>query len=163
MSFKGIGTPSIEEVKQELERIRRSKRFTRASRSFRFLKFLVDGALAETEFTEEEIGIKVFDLPTDWVPLLDARVRGGRLSLQRYLDEYYSSEGAQDSVKIEAPSGSGYRAVFSWNPEALRDKGYCASLARLVEILIHLWPILSPLQERKDLEDLLRRLAAAER
>ena len=163
MSFKGIGTPSMEEVRQELERIRRSKRFARSSRSFRFLKFLADGALGGKEFTEEEIGMLVFDLPPDWVPLLDARVRGGRLSLQRYLDEYYSSEGVQDPVRIEVPAGSGYRAVCSWNPESLRDKGYSTKIAQLVEILINLWPILSPLQERKDLEDLLQRLAATER
>jgi hypothetical protein len=163
MSFKEIGTLSNEEIKQQLERIRRSKRFARASRSFRFLKFLVDGEQEGKEFSEEEIGRQVFDLPDDWVPLLDARVRGGRLSLQRYLDEYYNSEGVQDPVRIEVPAGSGYRAVSSWNPQALRDKGYSAKIAQLVEILINLWPILSPLQERKDLEDLLQRLAATER
>jgi hypothetical protein len=126
MSFKEIGTLSNEEIKQQLERIRRSKRFARASRSFRFLKFLVDGEQEGKEFSEEEIGRQVFDLPDDWVPLLDARVRGGRLSLQRYLDEYYNSEGVQDPVRIEVPAGSGYRAVSSWNPQALRDKGYSA-------------------------------------
>jgi len=160
MSFKEIGTPRSEGIRQEIERIRRSKRFARSSRSFRFLKFLADGALEGKEFTEEEIGILVFDLPPDWVPLLDARVRGGRLSLQKYLSEYYEAEGAQDPMRIEVPAGSGYRAVCSWNPEALRDKGYSAKLSQLVEILINLWPILSPLQERKDLEDLLQRLAA---
>jgi hypothetical protein len=163
MSIKEIGTLSNEEIKQQLERIWRSKRFARASRSFRFLKFLVDGEQEGKEFSEEEIGRQVFDLPDDWVPLLDARVRGGRLSLQRYLDEYYNSEGVQDPVRIEVPAGSGYRAVSSWNPQALRDKGYSAKIAQLVEILINLWPILSPLQERKDLEDLLQRLAATER
>lgn len=58
MSFKEIGTLSNEEIKQQLERIRRSKRFARASRSFRFLKFLVDGEQEGKEFSEEEIGDK---------------------------------------------------------------------------------------------------------
>ena len=160
--FEEMRVTEREELNHELERIRRSKRFARASRSFRFLKFLVDGAQEGKEFSEEEIGRGVFDLPDDWVPLLDARVRGGRLNLQKYLSEYYEAEGAQDPVRIEVPAGSGYRAVCSWNPEALRDKGYSAKLAQLVEILINLWPILSPLQERKDLEDLLQRLAASD-
>lgn len=163
MSLKEMNRVESEEVREELERIRRSKRFARSGRSFRFLKFLVDGALDGKEFTEEEIATGVFEVDDKWNPVLDSRVRVGRLSLQRYLSKYYETEGAQDPVKIEAPGGGGYRAVFSWNPAMLRDKGYSTKLAQLVEILIKLWPILSPLQEPKDLEDLLQRLAAAER
>ncbi len=143
-----IELPSPEDVERQMERMRRSARFARANRSFPFLRFLVDGALEGKEFIEEEIAQEVFGVDDEWAPLLDARVRVGRLNLQKYIADYYQNEGAHDLVLIEVPPGTGYRAVYSWNAAALRDNE-SGLLAELAEMLIYLWPVLAALKDGK--------------
>jgi len=163
MSTEEIGIPGIEDVKNQLERIRRSKRFARANRAFPFLQFLVDGAFQGKEFTEEEIARDVFHVGDKWAPLLDANVRVTRFNLQKYLGEYYKNEGAEDLIIIEVPSGTGYRAIYHFSSKVLDENHYRLGLAAFGEMLIHFWPLLARLRDRKDLEDVLEDLKASGR
>lgn len=129
----------------------------RANRAFPFLEFLVNGALEGKEFTEEEIAVKVFQVPDDWAPILDARVRVGRRNLRRYLAEYYATEGAGDVVLIEVPYGRGYRALYSWNPDALDRTTRHEEIAELAKMLSRLWPTFDSSKSAKEFEDFIAR------
>jgi hypothetical protein len=163
MSAEEIGIPSVEDVRTQLERIRRSKRFARTNRAFPFLQFLVDGAFEGKEFTEEEIARDLFHVGDDWAPLLDANVRVTRFNLQKYLGEYYEDEGAGDPIVIEVPSGTVYRVVYRFSSKILDENHYRLGLAAFGEMLIHFWPLLARLRDRKDLEEVLEELKASGR
>jgi hypothetical protein len=79
----------------------------------KLLRYLADHALKHPGLAPKEyqIATEVFGRPSDFDPHLDSLVRVQAGRLRSKLAEYYSSEGADDSIIIELPKGS-YALVF---------------------------------------------------
>lgn len=134
-----------EHVHAQLDRILGSAAFSEAERARKFLRFVVELALAgrQEEIKETVVAVEVlgrrpsFDSRTD--PIV--RVEAGRLRTR--LLSYYQSEGARDDVLIELPKG-GYVPQFQerrspeQNPiplKAAHKAGRVAAAALLVLFL----------------------------
>ncbi len=108
-------------IEQQLERVLRSRIFERAQRSQRFLRYLVESALAQPPVVPKEftIAIDVFDRDASYDPSVDATVRVEASRLRSRLREYYDEEGRDDPWLIEVPKG-GYAVVLSERTPAER-------------------------------------------
>ena len=102
-----------EQARLALERILSSRVFARAERSRRFLRYLVDAALAQPPVLVKEytVAIDVFDRDASYDPSIDATVRVEASRLRGRLREYYDVEGREEALVIEVPKGS-YAAVL---------------------------------------------------
>ena len=100
--------PAASEVRAALERILKSRCFQQAGRASEFLRFVVEQTLAGAgqRLKGYTIGVEVFGRPADFDAQSDALVRVEAGRLRRRLVEYYASEGAADSIRIELPRGS---------------------------------------------------------
>jgi hypothetical protein len=105
--------PSVDSIARELETILASHVFARAERSVRFLRFVVEMALAgkRGELKETVIGVYVFGRKPDYNPRVDPIVRMEAAKLRMRLKDYYSNEGSGNPVVIQLPKG-GYGPVF---------------------------------------------------
>ncbi|HEY0794223.1 MAG TPA: hypothetical protein VGD64_00435 [Acidisarcina sp.] len=106
-------TPDREEAKQALERVLASRVFAKAERSRRFLRYLVESAVAQPPIAVKEyiIALDVFDRDKNYDPAIDATVRVEASRLRARLREYYLEEGGDDDLVIDVPKGS-YAAVL---------------------------------------------------
>ncbi|WP_213804068.1 PD40 domain-containing protein [Granulicella sp. dw_53] len=102
-----------ENVRKQLERLAVSAEFGRTDRMVRFLRFVVERSLEEDAdaLRERQIGIEVFDRPSDWDPKLDNVVRSEARRLRAKLDAYAASNNPDETVRITIPKG-GYVAEF---------------------------------------------------
>ncbi len=83
----------------------------------RFLRFTVDQALKGKgdALKEYRIGLEVFDKDASFDPRVDPIVRVEARRLRAKLKRYYETEGKDDPVRIEFPTGS-YAPVFRERP-----------------------------------------------
>src|SRR3954471_13045207 len=95
-------------IEAELAKILSSRAFAKADRSSRFLRFVVQQHLQgkASEIKEYVVGTEVFGKKADFDPRTDAIVRAEANRLRARLDQYYSSEGKYDSIRISVPRGS---------------------------------------------------------
>ena len=109
----GLSAESQREIRLELERILASQAFRRSRRCSRFLRFVVEKALAgEAESLKERtLALALFDLPADADLERDSSVRVCASEVRKRLATYYSSSGAGGAWRIELPVGS-YVPVF---------------------------------------------------
>jgi len=80
----------------------------------RFLEFTVRQAMEGKagELKEALVGVEVFDRPAGYDPRIDPIVRVEARRLRQKIDEYYTSEGALDPVRIEYAKG-GYAPTIA--------------------------------------------------
>src|SRR5215831_8122086 len=97
-----------ERVREELDRVLASHEFRTSKRSQEFLRYVVDHTLAGQGdlLKERTIGMEVFGRPDSYDPSDDATVRVKAGEVRKRLGLYYSSQGAQDPIRIELPSGT---------------------------------------------------------
>lgn len=97
----------------QIERLANSHALHGSESLRKLLKYLADHALKHpgVALKEYQIATEVFGRPTDFDPHLDSLVRVQAGRLRSKLVEYYSSEGADDSVIVELPKGS-YALAF---------------------------------------------------
>jgi hypothetical protein len=107
--------PTPGDVRHQLRRILDNGPFLRSPRVSRFLRFVVESALADTtaELKESVIGIEVFDLEADYNPQENPVVRNTAVRLRLKLEAYYHGDGSTDPVLIELPLGR-YVPFFTW-------------------------------------------------
>lgn len=105
--------PTPDEVRSQLERLLASDVFARTDRLSRFLRFVVERALAGEAATLKEyvIGLEVYDRHDDYDPRVDSIVRVEAGRLRSKLEAYYHDGGRLDPVVIAIPRGS-YAPVF---------------------------------------------------
>jgi len=79
-----------------------------------FLKFICEMEIAGLgeQITESRIGQDVLGRRSDYSPIEDATVRNRTHSLRRKLEELYTAELPEATLRIELPKG-GYRPVFA--------------------------------------------------
>jgi adenylate cyclase len=92
--------PAPDDIRRQLDRIANSTRFSGAGRMRRFLRFVVEEALAgrDDRLKEYVIGVEVFDRADDFDPRVDSLVRVEAGRLRARLDAYYRAEGAADGT-----------------------------------------------------------------
>jgi len=98
-----------------LDKIVASRAFAGAERPGRFLRCIVEQALAGNQLKETLLGVEVFGRSPSYDPRLDGVVRVEAVKLRSRLKEYYQTEGAADPVRIDLPKG-GYLPSFEALP-----------------------------------------------
>ena len=114
-SPNGSAKPSPESVRAQLDKILASRVFGGAERPGRFLRFVVEQALAGNQLKETLLGVEVFGRNPSYDPRLDGVVRVEAVKLRSRLKEYDETEGAADPVRIDLPKG-GYLPCFDVLP-----------------------------------------------
>jgi predicted ATPase len=106
-------------IRDQLDRILRSRTFGTAPVLSRFLNYLVERTLNGTgdQLKEYSVGVEVFDRGVAFDPRNDTIVRVEARRLRSKLEDYYRNEGRSDRVVIKIPKGR-YTAVFESPSEA---------------------------------------------
>ena len=101
------------EITGEVERISKSRTMSGSRRLIQLLNFVVGSTLqGDAEHLKETtIGVAVFGRKPDYDPKVDTIVRSQAWRLRAKLKKYYSSEGTDDPIVIEIPTGH-YVPVF---------------------------------------------------
>ena len=100
--------PSNDEVREELDRILRSRIFRGSKRCQEFLQFVVKSALdGESERLKERIiAVEVFGRKAGAGFADDSIVRVGAREVRKRLEQYYFTSGIRNAVRISIPPGS---------------------------------------------------------
>jgi hypothetical protein len=118
------GSPEIDEskIRGALERIRSSQAMSGCNRLLQLLNFVVESTLRGTgsHLKETTIGVEVFGRSPDYDPKVDTIVRSQAWRLRAKLRKYYSSEGANDPMVIDIPTGQ-YVPMFRRRQTACGD------------------------------------------
>ncbi len=110
---------SAESIRTQLRKILSSRTFARSERLARFLTFTVEQTLAGRgeDLKEFVIGVEVFDKNEKYDPRMDPIVRVEARRLREKLRKYYQTDGLEDPVRIEFPTG-GYAPLLQHKDEA---------------------------------------------
>lgn len=97
-----------EERFQEVEKLTNSHSLRGSESLCRLLRYLAEHSLADppTSVKEYQIATEVFGRSAHFDPQADSTVRVQAGRLRTKLAEYYSSEGAEDSILVELPKGT---------------------------------------------------------
>jgi hypothetical protein len=100
-------------IREQVNRITSSSGFIRSARLQRFLRFVVEASLMPNAPPPKEylISVSVYDRGRDYDPKEEPVARNEARRLRQKLQQYYETEGRQDRVLIEVPSG-GYVPKF---------------------------------------------------
>ena len=111
-------------IREELERVLRSRTFVHSHRIRRFLRFVVEEYLVGRQHRLKEylIGLEVFGRPESFDPRVDSIVRVEARRLRAKLDEYYASDGGDASLRIQLRKGS-YVPLVETGAMARRNSG----------------------------------------
>ncbi|HWK66358.1 MAG TPA: hypothetical protein VNS34_15590, partial [Rhizobiaceae bacterium] len=111
---KGETAPSVEDCRAQLARILNSADFGATDRKHRFLRYVVDEALAGrgNRIKAYSIAVEVFGRDASFDPQTDPIVRVEAGHLRRALERYYLTAGLDDPILIGIPKG-GYVPTFS--------------------------------------------------
>jgi hypothetical protein len=79
-----------------------------------FLLHIVDRSIRgqTSEITEQRIGVSVFGRADDYDPNEDNIVRSYARKLRKRIDDYFATEGHEETLRLEIPRG-GYTPIFS--------------------------------------------------
>src|SRR5215471_10545815 len=104
---------SNEAIRGHLSQVLTSASFANVDRLKRFLRFVVEEALAGRgeNIKEYSIGVDVFDREGSFDPRTDPIVRVEARRVRARLARYYEEEGRYDEFRIELPKG-GYTPQF---------------------------------------------------
>ncbi len=105
--------PNPPEVREHLERILASAAFRSSRRSREFLRFVVERTLdpEEPPLKERTIGVDLFGRDPGYDTHEDAIVRVKANEIRKRLAQYYQTEGAAETLRIELEPGS-YTPLF---------------------------------------------------
>ena len=99
---------SAESIRTQLSKILSSTTFARSGRLSRFLNFTVEQTIQGhgDHLKEFVIGIEVFDKGEAYDPRMDPIVRVEARRLREKLKKYYQTEGREDPLNINFPTGT---------------------------------------------------------
>ena len=95
------------------QRVVGGSHFARSPLLSKFLLFVVAEAIRgrDSEITEHQIGVQVFDRPPGYRTIEDNIVRNYARQLRKRLAEHFADEGSEEPIRIDVPVG-GYVPVF---------------------------------------------------
>ena len=96
-----------------VQRIVSSPSFIKAPRLCSFLTYICERSLQgrADEINELSLGEKLFERQPNYDPSIDGIVRSHASRLRHRLEQYYSEEGAYETIRLSVPKG-GYTPVF---------------------------------------------------
>jgi hypothetical protein len=105
--------PGLDAARKQLERVLASETLRAAEGLRRLFRFLAEKTFSGEgdNLKEYSVGLDGVGKPSTYDPRQDAGVRLQASRLRQKLDEYYRTEGAQDSLIIELPKG-GFKIVW---------------------------------------------------
>ena len=106
----------LNHINHYLKKVLQSKTFSKSVITNELLKYLVSQSLKGEIPKEDQISLALRGNSTKKDQGNNTRVY--ILNLRKKLEEYYSSEGKNDAVKISIPKGS-YQVVFKFNRSTL--------------------------------------------
>jgi serine/threonine-protein kinase len=111
--FASTGAIPSDQVREQLDRILKSKTFQTVERLKRFATFVVSETLEGRgdQLKEFVVGMQVFNKEPTFDPRNDPIVRVQARRLRARLARYYVEEGQSDEIVIELPKG-GYAVTF---------------------------------------------------
>jgi TolB-like protein/Flp pilus assembly protein TadD len=114
-------------VRAHLERVLSSQSFKAAKGQSKFLRYVVEEALAgrADAIKEYSIGVEVFGRGQSFDPRISNIVRVEAQRLRSKLAKYYDGEGREEILRIELPKG-GYAPTWG-SPAEFREAGAVAS------------------------------------
>jgi TolB-like protein len=114
-------SPSSQDTLKQLAKILESHVFEKSERMRRFLRFVVERKLAgkESEITEYNLALEVYDRTDKFDQRLNSIVRVDAARLRSKLGEYYETEGKIDVIHIRIPKGT-YIPIVT-NEKAVRS------------------------------------------
>ncbi len=139
MAIDSSSSPPAKVVQEQLERILTSPVFSKSDRMSRFLRFIVERALAgqADDLKEYTIALEVFDKGEAFDPRIDPTVRSEARRLRSKLNEYYENAPEGDPVVIDLPKGA-YAPLFRARqaPLAKAERGSPRRLALALVTLV---------------------------
>ena len=111
--MSSVASPPTSEQYAAVQRILASRNFLRAPLLSSFLMYASKRALDDgiVRLSEGEIGINVFQRRSDFDPRQDNIVRTYARHLRKRLQDYYETDGQNDTIRVEIPKGT-YVPVF---------------------------------------------------
>ncbi len=105
--------PTVEERRALIDRVAASAQFRRSARLRDFLLYVGGQSLKEgcPQIHEQEIGAMVFGRSSTYDRSQDNIVRVNATELRKRIEQYFATEGAQETLLLEIPRG-GYKPVF---------------------------------------------------
>jgi TolB-like protein/Flp pilus assembly protein TadD len=102
-----LPAPDAAAVRAQVDKILASAKFAGSERMTRFLRFAVEKLIAgeSGELKEYLVALEVFDRGPDFDQRLDPIVRVEARRLRSKLKTYYETEGRDDEIRIELPTG----------------------------------------------------------
>ena len=127
---------SAESVRTQLRKILSSGTFARSERLARFLKFTVEQILQgnDNNLKEFVIGVEVFDKTEKYDPRMDPIVRVEARRLREKLRHYYATDGREDSLYIDFPTG-GYVPVVKTRDAAPASSSAAPATENVIAVL----------------------------
>jgi hypothetical protein len=108
----------VDQRKRLVERITASRYISKSARLRSLLVYLCDQVLENNaqEIHEQQVGHAVFGRPANYDTISDNIVRVHASMLRKRLEQYFSSEGRDETVIIELPKGN-YAPLFVERPK----------------------------------------------
>ena len=118
---------SPEKVKVQLEKILASAEFKAGKQLSQFLRYVVEHALNghSGSIKQYTVAVEALGYGSDFDAQSNPTVRIEAGRLRRALDQYYYTQGIQDSIRIDIPKGS-YTPAFLENNSTSEASGPCA-------------------------------------
>ena len=112
--------PPEASIREQLERVLASRQFSAAEGARKFLRFVVEEALAgrADRLKEYTLAVEVLGRPESFDTKTNPAVRVEAGRLRQRLEHYYLTQGREDPVLIELPRG-GYVPAFGNNNDVL--------------------------------------------
>jgi adenylate cyclase len=134
----GAGSLQRPQIEAQLQRILKNELFLGSQRLCRFLRYLVDRALANEldQLKEFVVAIEVFDRPSNYDPSVDSIVRVEARRLRTKLKAYYEGPGVNDPVLIALRPGS-YAPVFKQLEQNIKPSPVSCAIALSAKALTH--------------------------
>lgn len=122
-------TISADQVREQLDRILKSKAFQTVERLKRFASFIVSETIEGRgdQLKEFVVGMQVFNKESSFDPRNDPIVRVQARRLRARLARYYAEEGQSDEIVIELPKG-GYAVTLQRRENPSPRRSVTASL-----------------------------------
>jgi hypothetical protein len=127
----GLAHLSVEERRALLDRMAASAQFRRSARLRDFLLYVGTQSLKEgcPEIHEQEIGMRVFGRSPSYDTSQDNIVRVNATELRKRIEQYFTTEGADEALILEIPRGA-YRPLFHRRPALVVQQPLALGLSR---------------------------------